>query len=175
MNFCELNLVKHKVSKSYLYYIHATGKNLHLKNLCCIKLLLFFIILLVICDKAFWLMFCFYWLFMMMFVSSAYPTCFPLTQFTCNNGRCININWRCDNGELLTCFHLCCFLCLLHFFNRFPSFVFVDHFMCLLCNVMSSSLDHLPLPLCHMGCVLQKRIVGTALMSSIVRTRPVSA
>lgn len=31
--------------------------------------------------------------------SSAYPTCFPLTQFTCNNGRCININWRCDNGE----------------------------------------------------------------------------
>lgn len=32
-----------------------------------------------------------------------------------------------------------------------------------------------PSPLCHMGCVLQKRIVGTALMSSIVRTRPVSA
>lgn len=31
--------------------------------------------------------------------STAYPTCFPLTQFTCNNGRCININWRCDNGE----------------------------------------------------------------------------
>lgn len=29
----------------------------------------------------------------------AYPTCFPLTQFTCANGRCININWRCDNGE----------------------------------------------------------------------------
>lgn len=33
--------------------------------------------------------------------STAYPTCFPLTQFTCNNGRCININWRCDNGECL--------------------------------------------------------------------------
>ena len=31
--------------------------------------------------------------------STAYPTCFPLTQFTCNNGRCININWRCDNGK----------------------------------------------------------------------------
>lgn len=31
--------------------------------------------------------------------SAAYPTCFPLTQFTCNNGRCININWRCDNGK----------------------------------------------------------------------------
>lgn len=31
---------------------------------------------------------------------AAYPTCFPLTQFTCANGRCININWRCDNGEL---------------------------------------------------------------------------
>lgn len=30
---------------------------------------------------------------------AAYPTCFPLTQFTCNNGRCININWRCDNGK----------------------------------------------------------------------------
>lgn len=47
---------------------------------------------------------CYHWLFMMLFVSSAYPTCFPLTQFTCNNGRCININWRCDNGELPTCF-----------------------------------------------------------------------
>lgn len=34
-------------------------------------------------------------------LSTAYPTCFPLTQFTCNNGRCININWRCDNGECL--------------------------------------------------------------------------
>lgn len=33
------------------------------------------------------------------FSLTAYPTCFPLTQFTCNNGRCININWRCDNGE----------------------------------------------------------------------------
>lgn len=32
-------------------------------------------------------------------LSAAYPTCFPLTQFTCANGRCININWRCDNGE----------------------------------------------------------------------------
>lgn len=32
-------------------------------------------------------------------LSPAYPTCFPLTQFTCANGRCININWRCDNGE----------------------------------------------------------------------------
>uniref|UniRef100_A0A8V5GXQ8 Uncharacterized protein n=1 Tax=Melopsittacus undulatus TaxID=13146 RepID=A0A8V5GXQ8_MELUD len=31
--------------------------------------------------------------------SAAYPTCFPLTQFTCNNGRCININWRCDNDN----------------------------------------------------------------------------
>ncbi|KAF3856478.1 hypothetical protein F7725_017201 [Dissostichus mawsoni] len=29
----------------------------------------------------------------------AYPTCFPLTQFTCNNGRCINVNWRCDNDN----------------------------------------------------------------------------
>lgn len=35
------------------------------------------------------------------FSLTAYPTCFPLTQFTCNNGRCININWRCDNGKLL--------------------------------------------------------------------------
>lgn len=33
------------------------------------------------------------------FSPTAYPTCFPLTQFTCNNGRCININWRCDNGK----------------------------------------------------------------------------
>uniref|UniRef100_A0A8P4GDR1 EGF-like domain-containing protein n=1 Tax=Dicentrarchus labrax TaxID=13489 RepID=A0A8P4GDR1_DICLA len=32
-------------------------------------------------------------------LSTAYPTCFPLTQFTCNNGRCININWRCDNDN----------------------------------------------------------------------------
>ena len=35
------------------------------------------------------------------FSLTAYPTCFPLTQFTCNNGRCININWRCDNGKSL--------------------------------------------------------------------------
>lgn len=34
-------------------------------------------------------------------LSTAYPTCFPLTQFTCNNGRCINVNWRCDNGWCL--------------------------------------------------------------------------
>lgn len=34
-------------------------------------------------------------------LSTAYPTCFPLTQFTCNNGRCINVNWRCDNGSCL--------------------------------------------------------------------------
>ncbi|KAG9353470.1 hypothetical protein JZ751_018069 [Albula glossodonta] len=31
--------------------------------------------------------------------SCAYPTCFPLTQFTCSNGRCINVNWRCDNEK----------------------------------------------------------------------------
>lgn len=81
-----------------------------------------------------------------------------------STGAVITVSFWCV--LLLFCFCVRC---------RFPSFVFVDHFMCLLCNVMSSSLDHLPLPLCHMGCVLQKRIVGTALMSSIVRTRPVSA
>lgn len=48
-----------------------------------------------------------------LFLSTAYPTCFPLTQFTCNNGRCININWRCDNGQCL-------------FFSLFvPSFSFL--------------------------------------------------
>ncbi|KAK7940020.1 hypothetical protein WMY93_003346 [Mugilogobius chulae] len=26
----------------------------------------------------------------------AYPTCDPLTQFSCSNGRCINIQWHCD-------------------------------------------------------------------------------
>ncbi len=91
--------------------MHATSKHLHLKY--------FYDALNYYCSLlCFW--FCFYWLFMMMFVSSAYPTCFPLTQFTCNNGRCININWRCDNGELLTCFHLCCFCVCCTFSTDFP-------------------------------------------------------
>uniref|UniRef100_A0A8C8C7J0 EGF-like domain-containing protein n=1 Tax=Oncorhynchus tshawytscha TaxID=74940 RepID=A0A8C8C7J0_ONCTS len=41
----------------------------------------------------------FYLLSLILSLHPAYPTCFPLTQFTCNNGRCININWRCDNDN----------------------------------------------------------------------------
>lgn len=33
------------------------------------------------------------------FFFSAYPTCEPLTHFSCTNGRCINIKWHCDSGE----------------------------------------------------------------------------
>lgn len=29
----------------------------------------------------------------------AFPTCEPLTQFSCSNGRCINVQWRCDSGQ----------------------------------------------------------------------------
>lgn len=173
-------------------------------------------------------------------VSAAYPTCFPLTQFTCDNGRCININWRCDNGEnpllpliLLApffssslqlppsfllfysfsplycvgvafvwidiCFYgyhtiyvciihfwlfMCCMLlCVLYvcmfacLYWRHVSLCWQPHchwlfvFRGLVCNVMFP-VSSLCLPI---GSVLQKRIVGTALMSWIVRTQPVSA
>lgn len=41
--------------------------------------------------------------------------------------------------------------------TRFPSFVFAIHVMCVLCNVISSSLCHLPLPLLSHGlCVAEK-------------------
>lgn len=29
----------------------------------------------------------------------AFPTCEPLTQFSCSNGRCISVKWRCDSGK----------------------------------------------------------------------------
>lgn len=30
---------------------------------------------------------------------SAFPTCEPLTQFSCSSGRCISAQWRCDSGD----------------------------------------------------------------------------
>lgn len=30
---------------------------------------------------------------------SAFPTCEPLTQFSCSNGRCVSVQWHCDSGE----------------------------------------------------------------------------
>lgn len=30
---------------------------------------------------------------------SAFPTCEPLTQFSCSSGRCVSAHWRCDSGE----------------------------------------------------------------------------
>lgn len=29
-----------------------------------------------------------------------FPTCEPLTQFGCINGKCISVKWHCDSGEL---------------------------------------------------------------------------
>lgn len=136
-------------------------------------------------------------------LSTAYPTCFPLTQFTCSNGRCINVNWRCDNGSCLlwsstrsllliivqisprpslpSFYPLCMFVALLPFW--LPLCVFsLTSWLLLLCVVsfalccrFCSVLCRLPIPLSLVGSVLQKRIVGTALMSWIVQTWPVSA
>uniref|UniRef100_A0A6Q2Z9X6 EGF-like domain-containing protein n=1 Tax=Esox lucius TaxID=8010 RepID=A0A6Q2Z9X6_ESOLU len=33
------------------------------------------------------------------FVSAAFPTCEPLTQFSCSNGRCISVKWHCDSDD----------------------------------------------------------------------------
>lgn len=71
-------------------------------------------------------------------LSTAYPTCFPLTQFTCNNGRCININWRCDNGKCLICVPLqwqplsfpCMFCHLPHIGTHSPFCHFVRPVFC---------------------------------------------
>lgn len=30
---------------------------------------------------------------------TAFPTCEPLTQFSCSNGRCISVKWHCDSGK----------------------------------------------------------------------------
>lgn len=30
---------------------------------------------------------------------SAFPTCEPLTQFSCSSGRCVSAQWRCDSGD----------------------------------------------------------------------------
>lgn len=30
---------------------------------------------------------------------SASPTCEPLTQFSCSNGRCVSVKWHCDSGK----------------------------------------------------------------------------
>lgn len=44
--------------------------------------------------------FCF-WNFLL-----AFPTCEPLVQFACANGRCVSAKWHCDSGEFLRSVHL---------------------------------------------------------------------
>lgn len=128
-------------------------------------------------------------------LSAAYPTCFPLTQFTCNNGRCINVNWRCDNGSWLLRSSTRSLLLMIAQISPCPSlllFLSTVHVVCVffpltswllllcvvsfvLCCWFCSVLCRLPIPLSLVDSVLQKRIVVTALMSWIVPTWPVSA
>uniref|UniRef100_A0A3Q3DWF2 Uncharacterized protein n=1 Tax=Hippocampus comes TaxID=109280 RepID=A0A3Q3DWF2_HIPCM len=41
----------------------------------------------------------FSFIYLFMYLITAFPTCEILTQFTCSNGRCISEKWRCDSED----------------------------------------------------------------------------